>query len=103
MPDNIRRYTRTGESMRINTDGNNEYRPALYEDAAEVFDVPYKVNGIDAACRHARQDERAKQEFLEWAQSELSPEQLTEACDRLSTSTLQLEVEVETDIGSLDQ
>ena len=36
--------------MRINTNGEKDYRTDLYERTAERFDVGTKSGGIDAAC-----------------------------------------------------
>ena len=41
--------------MRINTNGQKEYRTELYERTAERFGVGSKSGGIDAACEFSTQ------------------------------------------------
>jgi hypothetical protein len=41
--------------MRINTNGEKEYRTELYERTAERFGVGTKSGGIDAACEFSTQ------------------------------------------------
>jgi hypothetical protein len=41
--------------MRINTNGEKEYRTDLYERTAERFGVSTKSGGIDAACEFSTQ------------------------------------------------
>jgi hypothetical protein len=41
--------------MRINTNGEKEYRTELYERTAEHFGVGTKSGGIDAACEFSTQ------------------------------------------------
>jgi hypothetical protein len=41
--------------MRINTNGEKDYRTNLYERTAERFGVGTKSGGIDAACEFSNQ------------------------------------------------
>jgi hypothetical protein len=41
--------------MRINTNGEKDYRTELYERTAERFSVGTKSGGIDAACEFSTQ------------------------------------------------
>ena len=41
--------------MRINTNGEKEYRTELYEETADRFGVGTKSGGIDAACEFTQQ------------------------------------------------
>ena len=84
--------------MRINTDGQKEYRTDVYERAADVFDENTKVGGIDSACSHARQDAENKAEALEWMAEHLPPEQAAELAEILSTREMQLSLDVETNV-----
>lgn len=40
--------------MRINTEGDYEYREGLYDDTAALFDENTRSAGIEAACEFSR-------------------------------------------------
>jgi hypothetical protein len=86
--------------MRI--DGDHEHRADLLDRTKEIFDESSRTKAVLRACEHARQDERAKEEAVEWMAQNLPPEQAEELAQILSTSTLQIEIETETHVGSLD-
>lgn len=73
-------------TMRINTHGSKEFRTGLYEQAATVLNEPTKVKAIDQACSHLQQDVQNKRNLLEWAEENLTVDQLREVCAILSTS-----------------
>jgi len=90
------------KNMRINTSGKKAYRDDLYERAADVLDENTKTGGIDAACIHAQQDIEAKSEVLEYLSERLSPAELEEVADLLSTDEVELSVHVETTVETVE-
>ncbi|WP_436934099.1 DUF7692 domain-containing protein [Halovenus marina] len=88
--------------MRINTDGNQSYREDLYERVADKLGESTKTGGIDAACIHAEQDLRNKQDAIEYLAGELSAEELAEVADILSTKQIPLSVETDIQVSGCE-
>jgi hypothetical protein len=85
--------------MRINTDGNKEWRSDLYERTADTLDENTKTGAIDSACIHANQDLDAKREALQFLAGELPPEQLEQVAEVLSTDEMEVSVEIDTGVS----
>jgi hypothetical protein len=76
--------------MRINTNGEKDYRTDLYERTAERFGVGTKSGGIDAACEFSTQMLRNLERAAEH-------EDMTEdLAELLSTANITVEYRVET-------
>lgn len=86
------------KNMRINTSGKKAYRDDLYERTADVLDENTKTGAIDAACIHARQDIDAKAEAIDYLSERLSPEELQEVAEILSTDEVSVSVSVKTGV-----
>jgi len=84
------------KNMRINTSGKKAYRDDLYERTAGALDENTKTGGIDAACIHATQDIEAKAEAIGYLSDRLSPGELEEVSEILSTDEVDVSVSVET-------
>ena len=79
--------------MRINTNGEKEYRTELYERTSERFGGGTKNGGIDAACEFSNQMLRNLERA---AEHEDMTEDLAEV---LSTSRVEVEYRVETGVS----
>jgi hypothetical protein len=77
--------------MRINTDGKKAYRNDLYEETARVLGENTKTGGIDAACIHAKQDVKGKEETMDYLSERLSPDELGTVAELLSTDEIEIE------------
>ncbi|MFC3478737.1 DUF7692 domain-containing protein [Halobacterium litoreum] len=80
--------------MRIRTDGDYAHRRDTIEAAMDALDENTKTAAVLAACEHARQDRRAKEEALE------HPDMTPELAEILSTSRFRLSYEVETGLDT---
>ena len=76
--------------MRINTNGEKDYRTDLYERTADRFGVGTKSGGIDAACEFSTQMLRNLERAAE------HPDMTEELADVLSTTNVTVEYRVET-------
>jgi hypothetical protein len=76
--------------MRINTNGEKDYRTDLYERTAERFGVGTKSGGIDAACEFSTQMLRNLERAAE------HEDMTEELADVLSTPNVTVEYHVET-------
>lgn len=88
--------------MRINTDGNQEYRKDLFERTERRLDASTKTEAIERACIHTTSDIENKRAALDYLSERLSPEELNEVAELLSTDTVPLSVEIETTVGPED-
>ncbi|WP_233745599.1 DUF7692 domain-containing protein [Halobacterium bonnevillei] len=80
--------------MRIRTDGDYVHRIDTIQAAMTALDENTKTAAVLAACEHARQDRRAKEQAL------AHPDMTPELAEILSTSTMQLCYEVTTHVGT---
>lgn len=78
--------------MRIQTDGNYDWRLDLYDDVGEVLDENTRSGAIDASCRFTR----AMLANLEQAVEH--PDMTEELADVLSTPTVEVQYRVETGV-----
>lgn len=86
--------------MRV--DGDHEHRADQLDRMKEIFDESTRTKAVLRACEHARQDERAKSDAVEWMAQNLPPKQAEQLAEILSTPTLKLNIETETHVGSLN-
>ena len=82
--------------MRIRTDGKMAYREDLYNQAADVLDEPTRVGGLDSACAWTVQMLPALEEAAE------HPDMTEELAEVLSTSVVEVEYRVESDVNVRD-
>lgn len=80
--------------MRIQTDGDFEYREDSIERAVDVFDAN-KTKSLLMAAEHAHQDRRAKRRALNYAAQHMAGEHVQELAELLSTAYMSLEYETE--------
>jgi hypothetical protein len=78
--------------MRINTNGEKDYRTDLYEHTAERFGVGTKSGGIDAACEFSTQMLRNLERAAE------HPDMTEDLAELLSTTNVTVEHRVVTGI-----
>jgi hypothetical protein len=78
--------------MRINTNGEKDYRSGLYERTAERFGVGTKSGGIDAACEFSTQMLRNLERAAD------HPDMTEDLADVLSTANVTVEYRVETSL-----
>lgn len=78
--------------MRINTNGEKDYRTDLYERTAERFDVGTKSGGIDAACEFSTQMLHNLERAVE------HPDMTEDLAEILSTHTVDVEYCIETGV-----
>jgi hypothetical protein len=76
--------------MRINTNGEKDYRTDLYEHTAERFGVGTKSGGIDAACEFSNQMLRNLERAAE------HPDMTEDLAELLSTTNVTVEHRVVT-------
>lgn len=88
------------KSMRINTDGNKEWRSDLYERTADTLNESTKTGAIDSACIHANQNLDAKREAIEYLADQLPPHQLEKVAEILSTDEVAVSVSIESSIST---
>lgn len=74
--------------MRIRTDGDYGHRIDTIQAAMDALDENTKTAAVLAACEHARQDRRAKEQAL------AHPDMTEELAEILSTSAIQLHYEI---------
>jgi len=74
--------------MRIRTDGDYGHRIDTIQAAMDALDENTKTAAVLAACEHARQDRRAKEQAL------AHPDMTPELAEILSTSAMQLHYEI---------
>lgn len=86
--------------MRINTEGNKEWRSDLYERTADTLEQNTKTGAIDSACIHANQDPDAKREALQFLSGELPPQQLEQVAQISTTDEIELSAGTNTDIST---
>jgi hypothetical protein len=85
--------------MRINTSGKKEWHTDLYE-RTRALDENTKTGAIDAACIHANQDIEGKQQAIEFLAGRLSPAELEQVAEILSTDQIEVSVTVETSVSA---
>jgi hypothetical protein len=78
--------------MRINTNGEKDYRTDLYEETAERFGVGTKSGGIDAACEFSTQMLRNLERAAD------HPDMTGDLAELLSTTNVTVEYRVETSL-----
>ncbi|WP_160135644.1 DUF7692 domain-containing protein [Halococcus salsus] len=78
--------------MRINTNGEKDYRTDLYERTAERFGVGTKSGGIDAACQFSNQMLRNLEHAAE------HPDMTEDLAELLSTTNVTVEHRLVTDL-----
>jgi hypothetical protein len=78
--------------MRINTNGEKDYRTDLYERTAERFGVGTKSGGIDAACEFSTQMLRNLERAAE------HDDMTEELADVLSTPRVTVEYRIKTGV-----
>jgi hypothetical protein len=78
--------------MRINTNGEKNYRTDLYERTAERFGVGTKSGGIDAVCEFSNQMLRNRERAAE------HDDMTEELANVLSTANVTVEYRVETSL-----
>jgi len=88
--------------MRIDTTGNQAYRKDLFKRTERQLNASTKTEGIERACTHTTTDIRQKEEALDYLSERLSPAELQEIAEILSTDTVPLSVEIETSVGPED-
>ena len=79
--------------MRINTNGEKDYRTKLYERTAERFGISTKSGGIDAACDFSTQMLRNLEEAAD------HPDMTEELAELLSTQHVEVEYQIETGLN----
>ena len=85
--------------MRINTSGKQAYRSDLFERTADTLKESIKTGGIEAACIHARNDIKNKQEAMDFLTARLSAGELQEVAEILSTEQVPVAVKIEQHVG----
>jgi hypothetical protein len=85
--------------VRINTDGNQKYRQDLFERTQKRLCVSTKSEALEQACIHTTNDIENKQAALDYLSERLSPAELQDVAEILSTGTVPLSVSVETNVG----
>jgi hypothetical protein len=88
----------TPSQVRVRTGDDYAHRYDSIQAAKTVFDVGNNTDAIVNACEHARQDERAKQDALQYLAGQVPPDVLQETIQRLGTTALP--ISVETAVGS---
>lgn len=78
--------------MRIQTDGDYEWRTELYDRTADRLDEGTRSGGIDGACEFTREMLENLEEAVE------HPDMTEELAEVLSTSVVGVEHRVETDV-----
>ena len=82
------------DSFRMDMSGDKAYREDALDDAKEVFGENTRSNAVVRACEHARRDERAKMEAVQFLARHVEPEIVQEVVRRLSTPQLPIVVEI---------
>jgi len=83
-------------SVRTDPDAGYAKRYKTLHDAQHALGETSKTKAILAACRHVDADRRGKRRAMEYLADRLSPEELGEVCNRLSTADLQLSIAFDT-------
>jgi hypothetical protein len=78
--------------IRIRTDGDRGHREDVVKMAGDALEEDTTTGAVIAACRHARQDVRAKERALE------HPDMTEELAEILSTEEVELELRRETSV-----
>jgi hypothetical protein len=86
-------------SFRMRIDGDHDHRAHALDETKELFGESSRTGAVMAACEHSRRDIKAKQEAIEWMEQNLTPEQASELCEILSTSDVQLSVEMDASVS----
>lgn len=89
--------------MRIRTDGKFERRADTMDEIKDRLGCSSRTEAIMLSLEHVRRDRRAKEKAVEYMARELPPEKAQELAEILSTSSLQLEIDVETAVGNFDE
>lgn len=81
--------------VRIRTDPNDGHASRYREiqRAKDVFEAGNNTEAVVSACRHARLDKKAKSDALAYLAGEVPADVLASVVERLSTTTMPLEVE----------
>lgn len=87
------------KNMRIETNGDYEYRTDLFERTARKLDENTKTGAIEAACMHANQDAEAKRGAMDYLSERLTIYELETVADILSTDQVPVEVAHEIEVG----
>lgn len=82
------------DSFRMDMSGDKAYREDALNDAMEVFEENTRSNAVVKACEHARRDERAKVEAVQFLARHVEPEIVQEVVRQLSTPQLPIAVEI---------
>lgn len=88
--------------VEIRTSGDYAHRRATIEDAQDVFDESSMTKGVLAACDHADQDARNKQEALEYLTDHVAGKHVEQVAEILSTRHIPIEYEADVAIGVKD-
>lgn len=78
--------------MRINTDGNYTFREDLYDDVGDRLEENTRSGAIDASCMFTKEMLRNLEQAIE------HPDMTPELADLLSTSQVNLEYRIESNI-----
>jgi len=83
--------------VRVRTDPDEDlgYRYDAIQSAKRVFDEGSMTGAIVAACDHASEDRRAKEQVIERLAGEVDIEALAEVVELLSTSRMEMDIDVE--------
>lgn len=81
-------------AIRTDPDEGYAHRFETIEGARNELDVTSKTKAVLGACDHVRQDRRAKESTLAYLSDKLTPQELAEVTDRLSTTEMPLGVEL---------
>ena len=79
--------------MRIQTDGNHDYRLGLYDDVGDLLGENTRSGAIDSACLFTRQMLPALEKAAE------HPDMTEDLAEILSTPIVEVEHEIETGVN----
>lgn len=82
--------------MRINTNGNYEWREDVYDDVADMLDEGTKAGAIDTSVLFTREMLNNLERAMD------HPDMTPELAALLSTSQVELEYEIQTDVEIRD-
>lgn len=89
--------------VRIRTDPDDGHASRYREiqRAKDVFDAGNNTTAVVDACRHARLDREAKLDALSYLAKRVDPVTLVGVVERLETSTLPIDVEIDANADHL--